>query len=483
MKRALLRFDVSSSIGAGHMARCLALAAALRRCGYATAYAVNDEGVAFLPAAAAADAIAIATKDGVPTASGSYDLAIVDHYGLDAADERALRACSGRIVVVDDIADRLHDADVLIDSAPLQASDRYAALIGSGTMVLLGADYALLRDDFRGRRCLQRPSSSRPSVLVSMGGTDHADATSVVLEGIYSLGAAVDVTVVLGRGAQHHEKVAERLKLLPGPAELLSAVDNMAELVDRHTIAVGAPGVSSLERACLGQPQVLVTTAVNQTTVALGLRRAGAAFCLGLLNEVRPGDIAAAARTLLEDSALRERMARAGRRLVDGMGAARVAAHLAAMPRDRNGNALRARRVRAEDSEALLRWQMHPATRRYSRDPAPPSREDHAKFMSQRLDGQCIMEILARDGSPTCVVRAERQSDPIALEVSITTAPEAQGHGIGQAALRYLDALLPDASLLAYVDPGNTPSLKLFTRAGYREEGRRRLIVRSMGLD
>jgi len=483
---AAFRYDVSPAIGAGHMARCLALGAALERHGYMSVHVVGHEGIGLLPAHLRADAIAIRPGEAggevlLRTLGRRADLCVVDHYGIDGKDESELARACHHLAVIDDLADRRHAADALIDSAPVQAPGRYATLIGPGTLELLGADYALLRADFIRQRFMPSGgATTRPSVLISMGGTDPVDATSMMLEEVMELGPDIGITIVLGRGAPHRDEVAARVAAFRGRADVLSAVEDMASLANRHTLAVGAPGVSALERACLGLAQVLVTTAANQATVAMGLDRAGAALCLGPVAELVPGAVRSAASDLLTNSSRREQMRHAARRLVDGRGAPRVAAHLVAPQRDRQGAALIGRRARFADGDELLRWQCHPETRRYARTQAAPTPSEHARFMQSRLDGSEVMEVITRAGRPIGVVRAEYRNGACEREVSITTAPEERGRGVGLAALKYLDALLPGEPLVAYVDPENKASLALFTAAGYLATGQRRLFVQTM---
>lgn len=45
----------------------------------------------------------------------TWDWLVVDHYALDARWESALRGMVRRILVIDDLADRVHDCDVLLD--------------------------------------------------------------------------------------------------------------------------------------------------------------------------------------------------------------------------------------------------------------------------------------------------------------------------------------------------------------------------------
>lgn len=485
MKRALFRFDVTPQIGAGHKARCLALADELEQRGHRIVCAVNRDGCSFLPALLATSAVPVAPGELPDTGViGRFDLAIVDHYGLAAHHEEQLRACADRIVVVDDLANRRHDADILIDTAPGQRTDRYSALSGKSVLRLLGGDYALLREEFRQRRSDQRSpqaGQSPPRLLVSLGATDPDNVTGTVIRAIAQIPELGSITIVLGAGAPHAADVDQQVATLGPRARLLRNVTTMADLLRDHDIAIGAPGTSALERACMGIPQVLIETAPNQATVAEGLQRLGAAIRLGAAPDVDPTAIRISAAELAADRPRRQRMGAAGAIAVDGRGAARVAALLTSSPRDKSGTPLSARRIRQSDAATLLAWQSEASTRKYFRNPAPPSRSDHHVFMAARLtDDFGVCEVMELGSEPAAVVRADPDLRQDGYEVSVVVAPRFRGFGIGQAALCYLASLLDRTPLRAVVDPRNQPSISAFRRAGFGASGRLRLDVETM---
>lgn len=136
--------------------RCLTLAAALQGAGWRCAFACNPEaaqtvkalGEAGLPVAPA-EGLAAAWPDGC-------DLLVVDHYGLDAGWEAAQRPWARRVLAIDDLADRPHDCDLLLDGNLGRQAVDYAGRVPAGCTLLVGARYALLRGS--SRRRARRPS-------------------------------------------------------------------------------------------------------------------------------------------------------------------------------------------------------------------------------------------------------------------------------------------------------------------------------------
>jgi UDP-2,4-diacetamido-2,4,6-trideoxy-beta-L-altropyranose hydrolase len=483
MPLALFRFDVSPAIGAGHMARCIALADRLEMLGFDIACAVNAEGLSFLPALRKHSAIGLTGND--TTTAGeiraalsprTIDLAVCDSYDIDAQLERTLADFCGSVIAIDDLANRPHACDLLVDSAPGQPAGRYDAQVTSGTPLLLGPSYALLRAEFLSARMRTQKAWPAPagSVLISLGATDPDNATQSVLDALDGLPELIRLTVVLGAGAPHVHSIRERLDRLRTPARLLSNVTDMAALLLEHTVAIGASGTSALERAALGMPQVLIETAANQRLVAKGLADSGAALAFGPAADVDMLALRGRVIDILTSKTLREGMSAAGRGLVDGRGVARVAAHSIVRLRTADGRPLVARRIAPCDSDAVLEWQRDPSTRRHFRNPAPPTDEEHARFMESRCRRvDAVTEILTLGGAPVAMIRADPLHDG-EYEVSIVVAPSHRGNAIGSAALAYLDRLLAEATLIAEIDARNTASMTLFARAGYGASGRRR---------
>ena len=241
---AVFRCDASTAVGGGHVRRCLTLADALATTGWDRAFAVGVETLAVMPRLA--DAVDHLLVLGGPTeceparmieAFGpTWDLLVVDHYRRDARFETACRPAAARILVLDDLADRRHDADLLLDQTLGCKPADYAALVPPHCRVLAGPRYALIRPAFAARRraALARREQARPParILVALGATDPDNVTGLVLQGICDSGLSLEVDVVLGAGAPH-----------------LPAVANLAAAMPQRTRVPGAHSPQPLEPA------------------------------------------------------------------------------------------------------------------------------------------------------------------------------------------------------------------------------------------
>jgi UDP-2,4-diacetamido-2,4,6-trideoxy-beta-L-altropyranose hydrolase len=474
--KAVFRCAASETIGAGHIMRCASLSKALNARGCATRYVVN-RGAMQLVRTALGETVDVCeeAKSDSPAQASFFrdaDLIVVDDYDLDHGYESELKATGARIVACDDRPGRSHAADILLDPTPGREPQSYASLVPASCTLLLGSDYALLRDEFREARMKPRPvhGRARPVVLVSMGGTDAKNATARVLDELADATADFDLVVVLGRHAPHRGDIADRISRWSGTARIEIDPVSMAALLETADIAIGAPGVSASERACVGVPQILVHTAGNQADIAAALVRESAALDLGPVEQLPVSLLARQVDLLAQDAPRRAAMAKAGQALFDGDGAARVAAILSSGATARDGSPVIMRRLRMTDEAVTYAWQCDPETRKFARNAQIPSRDEHADWIRKRVaDIGDVSEILLYRGIPAGIVRLDRRPGG-QLEVSIVIAPGFRQLGIGSAALSLVRKLRPDDVLLAHILSENAASRSVFACAGYIEQ-------------
>jgi UDP-2,4-diacetamido-2,4,6-trideoxy-beta-L-altropyranose hydrolase len=483
---AVFRVDGGREVGGGHVARCRALATWLRRRGCRVRFAMTADALASLPSAGCADvesgmitlAPSMTAADEIAMMQAAQPegcaLLLVDHYGRDAAFESACRPWARAVAVIDDLPTRDHACDVLLDQTWGREAAAYNGRVPDPAICLCGSAYALLRDEFRAGRDTVRRTGPARRVFVSMGATDPDDATSVVLAGIAACDAAFETDVVLGAAAPHAEAVRARAATMGGAVRVHFGADDVAALMARADIAIGAAGVTSWERCCLGLPTIMAQLFANQRDVAANLAAAGAVRCIPQ-DEFGPAAIAAALDDLAADDGARREMSRRARLVADGLGARRAA--LVLMPeRARGGAAVRLRPATMDDAQTILGWQQDADTRRHFRNPEPPETASHMAWMNGRLsDPDGLLNIVLLDESPAGVLRLDarpRQDDaPPEFEVSVLAAPGFKRRGVGLGALNAARALLPEAVFHAEILPGNEASMGLFAAAGYRPAG------------
>lgn len=306
----IFRTDASVQIGNGHVMRCLTLAECLARAGCECIFVCakmsgdlidaierrgfevfsirglhNGEGNAetelshgaWLPHSQEDDARRFLelTNRYQPT------WIVVDHYALAKTWEESVRQATKYILVIDDLADREHSCDLLLDQTYARQASDYRSLVPERCKMLVGASHSLLRPEFHSLRkssLSRRVEPAISEIFVTMGGVDKDNYTGRVLTALSgsTVGKNAFVTVVLGSNSPHIDQTFELLNSLPISGRLLIDVENMAALMLESDLCIGAAGSTSWERCCLAVPTLQITIAPNQTVIAENLRAQGA---------------------------------------------------------------------------------------------------------------------------------------------------------------------------------------------------------------
>jgi UDP-2,4-diacetamido-2,4,6-trideoxy-beta-L-altropyranose hydrolase len=306
MLNIIFRADASLEIGSGHVMRCLTLADQLQESGAVCQFICRENPghlielirkkgfeVYSLPAAQAfsKEIVDKGISDGEPLPihsawlgcdwqtdadqcaeslkKTSTDWLIIDHYSLDHRWENALKNHYRNLGVIDDLADRKHLCNLLLDQTFGRKPEDYRPLIPRHCKLLLGSRYALLRPEFsqwRNYSLKRRKKPQLKELLITLGGVDKDNATGLVLETLRScnLPNSCKITVIMGDTAPFTEKIISLTKKYPWSTEVKINVSNMAELMANADLAIGAAGSTTWERCCLGLPTLAIVVADNQ---------------------------------------------------------------------------------------------------------------------------------------------------------------------------------------------------------------------------
>jgi len=335
MHDVVFRADASPAIGSGHLMRCLSLANVMAAEGWACIFAGIPETVSIfsdLPSQFRWIELQGSHNEQIETLA--YALPekaawlIADNYELDSKFESEALRISDRVMVIDDLANRPHNCNILLDQTFGRKAEDYCSLVGEGTRLLIGSDYALLREEFaRVRRNIGSgpyKANNPPRVLVSMGGTDPWNGTETALLGIGETGLDMGVLVLIGSGAPYLAEVKRAGEKIPQKVAIRIDAPDIAAAMAECDIAIGAAGSMSWERCCLGLPSLLAIMTDNQKLIAENLAACGAALNIGDASCFTPAHISSALIYLLKDSAGLNTMRQAAYRVCDGGGALRT---------------------------------------------------------------------------------------------------------------------------------------------------------------
>jgi UDP-2,4-diacetamido-2,4,6-trideoxy-beta-L-altropyranose hydrolase len=347
----VFRVDALPFIGVGHLMRCLALADALRAYGMdvhficrdgenSSSWLVERQGFTLhrLPPSAtpsnrddpwqwlgvSLEADIVAATEVILSTLRCADWLVVDHYAIDFAWEQRLRSVCRRILVIDDLANRQHDCDLLLDQS-LRDANPYVYLTPDHAEVLLGPRYALLRSEFSKQRIQCRPREGVVNrLVVFFGGSDTTGDTLRTLEALVKLPDPIQSEIIVG-GMNASRQVIEAICRPHRNLKFAYQVSDMALRFASADLAIGAAGTTSWERLSVGLPTLVIEQVDNQTENAKQLEKHGVAIRLGRSSTVRSCHILSALQALMVAPERVHQMSTKAMEMVDAQGANRIA--------------------------------------------------------------------------------------------------------------------------------------------------------------
>ncbi len=304
------RCDGDEQIGAGHVARCLPLAAAFAQLGWSVRFVGAYEGLAsWLLARWEMTVGPPDVESPCGLAAEECDAAVLDSYLIAPAAICDLARKLPLVTLAE--ANRCPTRGILLD----YHLDRREP---SDAHLLAGPTFAPLDPAFAGAG---RAGAEVRRVLVTVGGS--LAARELLAQVVPIVGSAfpnADLVVAGALSQAPGRMSAQRVIHMPVPSALVDAVGGI-------DVAVTAAGLTAYEMACAGIPQVAIAIVANQRRVVGGLRERGLAPCLDLTSGDSPADLPGALDQL-RDAAVRRQLSERGRSVFDGQGSLRSASAL-----------------------------------------------------------------------------------------------------------------------------------------------------------
>lgn len=493
----VFRTDSSLAIGSGHVMRCLTLADELRNRGVDVEFVCREhfghligfiegkgfpvrrmqlsEAEYFAKPEDAPNEIMLGvslTQDAADTITAlkekQPDWLIIDHYALDRRWEEMLRPHVGKIMVIDDLADRPHDCDLLLDQNLYQGMEaRYDNRVPVTCIKLLGPKYALLRPEFAAaRKSLRKRDGQVRRILVFFGGVDRTNETEMtlhVLSEVTDRKFAVDV--IVGGGNPYKEKI-KGFCTARDYFHYHCQVDNMAELMAEADLAIGAGGSTTWERCAVGVPSIIIALADNQKELSATAALSGLLYYLGEARSVSSENLLNALKFAFSFPETQLYYSANCLTTVDAKGTNRIV-NLLCPPQ------IIIRPADLDDCDDIYEWRNAEETRRYIFDAEPIPLETHRLWYRRTLDNpNRILLIGEIDSKPVGVLRYDFSGEEALISVYLV--PGGQGQGVGSELIRrgscWLREKHPEIKIVnAEIFPENVASLRAFESAGYKQ--------------
>lgn len=493
------RVDASSQIGSGHVIRCLTLAKVLEKHGANCKFICRDHQNNFnekirkenfeimaLPYLNKLKSIR-RTKNVVSDYSKwigaswnddakqtidilkkeKIDWLIVDHYGLDKKWEKKLRPYTKKIMVIDDFLDREHDCDLFLNQNLISNKVKFKKNLPHDCVTLLGPDYALLQPSYRK---LHKTTAARSGpikrVLIYFGGTDCGELIkTTILSFIKLKKQELFLDIVLNQKTKNLNEI-ETLAKFNKKIKIYFEMRSLDNLISRADLSIGAGGVTSWERCCLGLYTLVVTLEKNQILIAKALQKKKLAKWIGDIEHINQKKIVSALKEVFKNDI--SKLSDNCKQITDGNGTRKVSAIISL----NSDIKLKARLAKIEDKDLVFNWANDPLVRKNALDKKKISKLKHSRWFSSRIFNLSKFNIFiveTIDELPVGQVRFEKKRNQWIVSYSI--ANYARGKGLGTKLLKTAIRVFGrngQFKIIGYVKKNNFKSCKIFEKLGFK---------------
>lgn len=481
--KIFIRADASIEIGTGHVMRCLTLADELRLRGCEIKFICRDEKgslidqieknryrVNRLTQCKDIEADRHLTQEILQGEDNKPEWLIVDNYDFDSSWETPLRGYVKKIMVIDDLAEKKHNCDLLLNQNLGIDEKSYSGLVPEHCEKLLGTEYALLRPQFLKERDSLRPRPGEVKrVLIFLGGADPDNVTGKAINAIKMLNLPdIAIDVVLGESNPNRDDIKNLLNHMPKTTLHISSA-NMAHLMANADLSIGSCGTTTWERCCLGLPSIIIGLSRNQLHIAKKLSEEGAIIYTGWFENITEKEIFEDLSFLLRHPEAIRCISLRSLDLVDGKGITRVVRYLLNMD-----ESIHLRNASLNDCWKIYEWRNHPEIRKHFFDPSPISKTTHHEWFVNVVSSSKIALLIGekRGGAPVGVLRYDFDMD--IATVSVYVIPEFLSKGIGSLLLKagneWMKKEHPEVrKIVAKIEGDNLASQKTFKKVGFHE--------------
>lgn len=479
--RIIFRTDASPTIGSGHLLRCLALAQACHEIGGKATFALTVNA-GWLENRLKLEGISV---DYLSTSPGSREDAqftaalakkedanwiVIDGYQFGDNYQRYLENRGFQLLVIDDYGHIGQYSSNFVLDQNINTDESFYGKKAASTQLLLGNQFALLRNEFRSyRRFTREISSNGRRILVTLGGSSRNEPIFTILSAlseVKSVKSELECVVIMGGSSQYSGEIRSCSEELALSICIKDHVESMAELMAWADLAVSGAGTTCWELAYMGLPSIVIVLAENQSMLGQGVHSAGLALNLGWYHNITASRMAKSLIPLLANASERKAMSQRGQTLIDGDGTDRVLMYLTNQP-------FRLRPVREEDCKLIWEWANEPGARAASFSEEIIPWEDHLAWFNSKLqDPNCFLYIAVnRDEKPIGQVRYDINDTEAVISVNLEKESRGKGYGnllIGMSAKRLFSSAKIDA-IHAFIKAENATSIRAFLKAGYEE--------------
>jgi UDP-2,4-diacetamido-2,4,6-trideoxy-beta-L-altropyranose hydrolase len=504
------RVDASSQIGSGHVIRCLTLAKALKKQGIISKFIcrsyknnlikkIKKENfeVAIIPNSIKVKSHQSNKKNldlNYPNRIGSnwredaeqtihilskvkIDWLIVDHYGIDIRWEKKIRPYTKKIMVIDDLANRNHDCDLLLDQNLINnLKYRYKSLLPKYCSTLLGPQYALLQEEYKDLHLgVSKRIGNTKRILVYFGDTNQNNLIEMILDAFFKLERKdINLDIVINSKSLIKKKI-KQLSKKNNNIKIYSDLTSLSSLMIKADLAIGACGTTTWERCCLGLPSIVITIANHQKPIAKELNKLGSIYWLGHYDMINNKLIYDILKNFIDQNL--ESYSVASKRITNGCGAEKVASILTLNCKTK----LKLRYANLNDEELILNWANDFLVRANAFNSRIITKKKHKKWFHSRINNPknyTIFILETKEKVPIGQVRLEKKNKKFYVSYSLDTF--ARGKNIAYKLLKISIRKFKKnrkINFVAKVKKDNISSCKVFKKIGFKQSFKNNICI------
>lgn len=411
------------------------------------------------------------------------DWLIIDHYGIDAQWETALHKYCQHILVIDDLADREHACDIIVDqNLYINMQQRYTHLVSSHAQILTGPRYSLLRPEFLEHRTNSKENiSAITKFFICFGGVDEPNLTDLSIQAVIQLKIPVyNIDVVIGSQNKNYLSIKNKYSSYQS-IKLHFNTSNIALLMQNAELSIGAGGISTWERCCMGLPSICFSIASNQDKQLQDADNYGILLNIGSSKNASVELIANSIRNIISQPILYTALHEKCLRTVDTYGSQRVSFAMKQISStSRNGLTFRIANV--SDADLYFNWANDALVRQFSYNQNQIEYNNHLEWFNEKIrDTNSFLYILMENNIPVGQIRFQINNDSIAW-IGFSIDEKFRGHGYAPYILKHGSVFLlsnlknVNLRICGSVMKTNIASVQSFIKAGF-------LQIRSSNID
>ena len=498
--KAVFRVDASLKIGTGHVMRCLTLASILKKnfvdvsfiCREHKGNLINyilESGFHVHALKESVEPVSKITNYaewlGVSYEQDAYetieflknrhiDWMIVDHYSIDIKWEKLVSSYYKKLMVIDDLANRRHCCNILLDQTYGRKKNDYDFLTNSEAILLLGPKYALLRKEFSELRNLtlaKKRNRTIKHILVYLGGVDSENLTESILDKLKScsIRETTQITVLMGSQAPFLSKIKTAVKQLPFSAKLEVDTKHIAKIMSNADLSIGASGSTTWERCCLGLPSIQFCISDNQKFLSQTLNRNNVIKLIDSVDQI-PNLINDYPNWMLESSKLSSQ-------ICDGNGVNRIFNRMfdlsLKIDNDLDVELCNYINLKEDEKRLVLEMRNHSGVRVWMTNKEIITIKEHYKFLENLEDDKTKQYFLVKKkdiivGSISFVNLDYGESTDFGIFVNPYIDYQGAGRLLESSAANYAFKVLNVKKIFLEVFEDNVRALDFYKRAGFK---------------